>query len=88
MNFDNEMIKGISQIDFEKHFTEADDEDRVSDQMQDMEALQKLNSGYVIAFQRDAQRMPENAGHVAMNPVKGWMCIRNNQKRRGVLQQC
>ena len=34
MNFDNEMIKGISQSDFEKAFAKQMMKDRVSDQMQ------------------------------------------------------
>ncbi len=84
MNFDNEMIKGISQSDFEKAFAKQMMKDRVSNQMQkDMEALQKLNSGdYVIVPKEPTQRML-NAGHVAMNPVKGSdVHSGTNQKRR------
>ncbi len=84
MNFDNEMIKGISQSEFEKAFAKQMMKDRVSDQMQkDMEALQKLNSGnYVIVPKEPTQRML-NAGHVAMNPVKGSdVHSGTNQKRR------
>ena len=84
MNFDNEMIKGISQSDFEKAFAKQMMKDRVSDQMQkDMEALQKLNSGnYVIVPKEPTQRML-NAGHVVMNPIKGSLVqAGTNQKRR------
>lgn len=84
MNFDNEMIKGISQSEFEKAFAKQMMKDRVSDQMQkDMEALQKLNSGnYVIVPKEPTQRML-NAGHVVMNPVKGSDVHSGiNQKRR------
>ena len=34
VNFDNEMIKGISQSEFEKAFAKQMMKDRVSDQMQ------------------------------------------------------
>ncbi|AZN67033.1 hypothetical protein DX910_00590 [Acinetobacter haemolyticus] len=86
MIFDNEMIKGISQSEFEKELAKqlGKDRDRVTDQMQkDLEALQKLNSGnYVIVPKEPTQRML-NAGHVAMNPVKGSdVHSGTNQKRR------
>lgn len=86
MNFDNEMIKGISQSEFERELAKrlGKDRDRVTDQMQkDLEALQKLNSGnYVIVPKEPTQRML-NAGHVAMNPVKGSdVHSGTNQKRR------
>lgn len=86
MNFDNEMIKGISQSEFEKDLAKqlVKNRNRVSDQMQnDIEALQKLNSGdYVLVPKEPTQRML-NAGHVAMNPIKGSdVHVGTNQKRR------
>ncbi|MCZ3043492.1 hypothetical protein Q4177_18090 [Acinetobacter baumannii] len=84
MNFDNEMIKGISQSEFEKALAKQMMKDRVSDQMQkDMEALQKLNSGnYVIVPKEPTQKML-NAAHCYMNPVKGSdVHPETNRKRR------
>lgn len=86
MNFDNEMIKGVSQSEFEKDLAKQliKNRNRVSDQMQiDMDNLQKLHSGqYVIVPKEPTQRML-NAGHVAMNPIKGSdVHSGTNQKRR------
>lgn len=86
MNLNSELVKEMTQIEFEQEFAKLlrKDKERVSDQMQkDMEALQKLNSGnYVIVPKEPTQRML-NAGHVAMNPVKGSdVHSGTNQKRR------
>ncbi|BBR74201.1 hypothetical protein MSG71_09015 [Acinetobacter baumannii] len=86
MNLNSELVKGMTQIEFEQELARLlrKDRDMVSDQMQkDMEALQKLNSGnYVIVPKEPTQRML-NAGHVAMNPVKGSdVHSGTNQKRR------
>ncbi len=86
MNLNSELVKGMTQIEFEQELARLlrKDRDMVSDQMQkDMEVLQKLNSGnYVIVPKEPTQRML-NAGHVAMNPVKGSdVHSGTNQKRR------
>ncbi|MCW1893170.1 hypothetical protein OME24_02775 [Acinetobacter baumannii] len=86
MNLNSELVKGMTQIEFEQELARLlrKDRDMVSDQMQkDMEALQKLNSGnYVIVPKEPTQRML-NAGHVAMNPIKGSdVHSGTNQKRR------
>lgn len=86
MNFDNEMIKGVSQSEFEKDLAKQliKNRNRVSDQMQiDMDNLQKLHSGQYVIVPKEPTQQMLNAGHVAMNPVKGSdVHSGTNQKRR------